>query len=30
MPTYKIDERLKIEKEINCPPSTLFMPLGWD
>lgn len=30
MPKYKLDARLKVEKETNPPPPELFMPLGWD
>jgi hypothetical protein len=30
MPNYKRDARLKVDKEFNPPPDTLFIPLGWD
>lgn len=30
MPIYQMDERLKIEREVNPPPSSLYMSLGWD
>ena len=30
MPEYKMDPRLKIEREVNPPPSSLYMGLGWD
>ena len=30
MPIYQMDKRLKIEREVNPPPSTLYMSLGWD
>jgi hypothetical protein len=29
-PTYSMDERLKVMKETNPPPDTLFLGLGWD
>ena len=29
-PEYKLDERLNVHRECNIPPSTLYMPLGWD
>lgn len=29
-PTYSMDERLKVMREINSPPETLFLGLGWD
>jgi len=25
-----MDERLRIEREVNPPPSSLYMSLGWD
>jgi hypothetical protein len=30
MPKYKLDKRLKIDKEINHPFPSLFIPIGWD
>lgn len=30
MAKYKMDERLKVDREVDAPPPTLFMPLGWD
>ena len=27
---YKMDERLKVDREVDPPPATLFLPLGWD
>jgi len=30
MPKYKIDERLKVYREIDAPPATMFIGLGWD
>ena len=30
MPQYKMDERLKVEKEIAPPPVSLYIGLGWD
>ena len=27
---YGLDKRLKVEKEINIPPATLFLGLGFD
>ena len=30
MPQYKLDERLKVDREVNPPPSNLFIGLGWD
>ena len=30
MPQYEMDPRLKVMKECNPPPDSLFMPLGWD
>mgnify|MGYP000046766287 CR=1 FL=1 len=30
MAKYKLDERLKVDREVDAPPATLFMPLGWD
>ena len=29
-PEYKMDERLKVDREVNAPPSNLYMALGWD
>lgn len=30
MPQYQLDKRLKVDREVNPPPDTLFIPLGWD
>ncbi len=30
MPKYKLDERLKVHREIDPPNSSLYEPLGWD
>ena len=30
MPEYQMDKRLKVDREVNPPPDTLFIPLGWD
>ncbi len=30
MPTYGIHERLKVDIEVNVPPETLFLGLGYD
>jgi len=30
MPQYKKDERLKVDREFDIPPKTLFIGLGWD
>ena len=30
IPQYKRDERLQIDKEIDAPPKSLFIGLGWD
>lgn len=29
-PEYAYDERLKINREVNQPPATLFMPIGFN
>jgi hypothetical protein len=29
-PKYRFDERLKIEREIDCPPPSLFIGLGFN
>ncbi len=29
-PTYELDKRLNVYREINPPPESLFMGLGWD
>jgi len=29
-PQYAEDPRLKVDKEVNPPPSTSYIPLGWD
>ena len=30
MPMYKFDDRLKIEREIEKPPESLFKDVGYD
>lgn len=30
MPLYKYDERLKIDREVDFPPSSLFKAIGYD
>ena len=30
MPKYAKDARLKVDREVNPPPDTLYIPLGWD
>lgn len=30
MPEYKLDERLNVHREVNPPPESLYMGLGWD
>ena len=30
MPIYKFDERLGIDVEVEFPPDTLFMPVGYN
>ena len=30
MPTFKRDEKLKIDRETEVPPEELYMGLGWD
>jgi hypothetical protein len=30
MPQYKKDEKLNLFREINVPPDSMFMGLGWD
>ena len=30
MPEYKLDERLNVYREINVPPETMYLGLGWD
>jgi len=30
MPKYKLDARLKVYKEVDAPPSNLYIGLGWD
>ena len=30
MPEYKLDERLGVNREVNLPPSSLYIGLGWD
>lgn len=29
-PTYQFDDRLKIEREVNPPPASLFVGLGYN
>lgn len=29
-PEYKLDPRLKVEREVNMPPTAIYMPLGFD
>ena len=29
-PSYKLDEKYGIDREIYIPPTSLYMPLGWD
>jgi hypothetical protein len=30
MPKYKLDERLKVDREVEPPSKTLYIGLGWD
>jgi len=30
MPKYKMDDRLKVYKEVDAPPSNMYIGLGWD
>ena len=30
MPQYELDKRLMVYREVNPPPDSLFMGLGWD
>ena len=30
MPQYQLDKRLNVFREVNMPPDTLFIGLGWD
>lgn len=30
MPEYKLDARLNVNREVNNPPETMYMGLGWD
>lgn len=30
MPEYKLDERLNVYREINAPPESTYIGLGWD
>lgn len=30
MPRYKLDERLRIDREVAAPPSAVYIGLGWD
>lgn len=30
MPKYATDPRLKVDREVDKPPDSLFAPLGWD
>jgi hypothetical protein len=27
---YELDQRLKVDREVNPPPKELFIGLGWD
>ena len=29
-PQYKWDERLGVDREVEIPPQTVFMPIGYD
>lgn len=29
-PIYEKDERLNVHREINIPPDTMYIGLGWD
>lgn len=30
MPKYKLDERLKVDREVDPPPGAIYIGLGWD
>ena len=30
MPEYKLDTRLNVNREVNPPPESMFLGLGWD
>lgn len=30
MPEYKLDERLNVQREVNAPPASMYIGLGWD
>jgi len=30
MPKYKEDSRLKVDREYDVPPSSLYIGMGWD
>jgi hypothetical protein len=30
MPIYQNDKKLKVDREVNCPPNSDFIGLGWD
>ena len=30
MPEYALDERLKVHREVNVPPESMYLGLGWD
>ncbi len=30
MPQYELDKRLNVHREVNLPPDSIFMGLGWD
>lgn len=30
MPSYNHDPRLKVNREVDMPPDSIFMGLGWD
>lgn len=30
MPKYKLDEKMCVDREYDCPPEQMFIGLGWD
>jgi|688.fasta_scaffold2604746_1 hypothetical protein len=30
MPAYELDKRLGVDREVDLPPDSLFIGLGWD
>ena len=30
MPIFKLDERLKVDREVEMPPANIFMPIGYN